>query len=171
MQMPGRIGELGHEMAKFATLPSMLFTMPSRSRVLAPVFTTASDQFILRDARTILSHKEVHHRPLPPASLPTAISVTRIGQRSAPTLCHLSRTTTITSPCRTGDYTPPSASVVTLDPRCLTALVLVQCALDPYPLPAFLRPPRHLQCLSPARMVFTLAAPSVTAHTREVVEY
>ena len=78
MQMPGRIGELGHEMAKFATLPSMLSTMPSR--VLAPVFTTTSDEFILRDARTILSHKKVHHRPLSPASLPTAISLTRIGQ-------------------------------------------------------------------------------------------
>ena len=155
--MLGRIDEVGREMAKFATSPGMLSTMPSRVSVQAvstPPQTNLSFAIHTSTSSSII----VHSHSLPSLYLPHLFlprpPPTRIGQPTIyPSLCHPRRTTTITSAVPNGR---PHISLrfrssrsrraldlrqrrATLDVRRLSKQALG--ALDPCPLPAF---PRHL---------------------------
>jgi hypothetical protein len=130
-----------------------------------------SDQFILHDPRTA---ELLNNRPLllTPTKYTTGLCLphlflwqplpTRIDQPTIyPSLPHPRQTTTITSAVpngrlhislRLGSSWPRRALTTSITPnneqldlRCL--LVLLQCALDLYLLPVFLRPPHHLQRL------------------------
>jgi len=70
MEMQGRIGELGREMAKFATSPGMLSTMPSR--VQAQAVSTAPQTNSSIAGLTAPS-------PPPPASAPAGLPPARTG--------------------------------------------------------------------------------------------
>ena len=121
MEMQGRIGELGREMAKFATSPGMLSTMPSRVSAQAVSTAPQTNSSFAIHAQTS-SSITVHSHSLPP-NTPQA-SVSRISSYG-----DLRRRESISPPFippsairaeqprsrlpyPTGDYTSPSGSVV-----------------------------------------------------------
>jgi hypothetical protein len=121
VEMQGRIGELGREMAKFATAPGMLSTMPSR--VSAQAVSTApqtNSSFAIHaqtsSSITVHSHSVPPNTPQPSVSRISSYSDLRRRDSVSPPFIPPSaiRAEQPRSrlPYPTGDYTSPSGSVV-----------------------------------------------------------
>ena len=95
MEMQGRIGELGREMAKYATSPGILSTMPSRVSAQAVSTAPQTNSSFAIHAQTS-SSITVHSHSLPPNTPP---SVSRISSYS-----DLRRRDSVSPP-----FIPPSA--------------------------------------------------------------
>ena len=121
MEMQGRIGELGREMAKFATSPGILSTMPSRVSAQAVSTAPQTNSSFAIHAQTS-SSITVHSHSLPP-NTPQA-SVSRISSYSdlrrrdsvsppfIPPSAIRAEQPRSRLPYPTGDYTSPPGSVV-----------------------------------------------------------
>ena len=120
MEMQGRIGELGREMAKFATSPGMLSTMPSRVSAQAVSTAPQTNSSFAIHAQTS-SSITVHSHSLPPNTPQASIS-------HVPSYGDLRRRESVSPPFippsairaeqprsrlpyPTGDYTSPPGSV------------------------------------------------------------
>ena len=120
VEMQGRIGELGREMAKFATSPGMLSTMPSRVSAQAVSTAPQTNSSFAIHAQTS-SSITVHSHSLPPQT-PQA-SVSRISSYSdlrrrdsvsppfIPPSAIRAEQPRSRLPYPTGDYTSPSGSI------------------------------------------------------------
>jgi hypothetical protein len=121
MEMQGRIGELGREMAKFATTPGILSTMPSRVSAQAVSTAPQTNSSFAIHAQTS-SSITVHSHSLPP-NTPQA-SVSRISSYSdlrrrdsvsppfIPPSAIRAEQPRSRLPYPTGDYTSPPGSVI-----------------------------------------------------------
>ena len=121
VEMQGRIGELGREMAKFATSPGMLSTMPSRVSAQAVSTAPQTNSSFAIHAQTS-SSITVHSHSLPPhtpqASVSRISSYSDLRRRDSvsppfiPPSAIRAEQPRSRLPYPTGDYTSPSGSVV-----------------------------------------------------------
>jgi hypothetical protein len=121
MEMQGRIGELGREMAKFATSPGIISTMPSRVSAQAVSTAPQTNSSFAIHAQTS-SSITVHSHSLPPntpqASVSRISSYSDLRRRdsvSPPFIPHSAiriEQPRSRLPYPTGDYTSPSGSVI-----------------------------------------------------------
>ena len=121
VEMQGRIGELGREMAKFATSPGMLSTMPSRVSAQAVSTAPQTNSSFAIHAQTS-SSITVHSHSLPPhtpqASVSRMSSYSDLRRRDSvsppfiPPSAIRAEQPRSRLPYPTGDYTSPSGSVV-----------------------------------------------------------
>ena len=121
LEMQGRIGELGREVAKFATSPAVLSTLPSRVSAQAVSTAPQTNSSFAIHAQTS-SSITVHSHSLPP-NTPQA-SVSRISSFSdlrrrdsvsppfVPPSAIRAEQPRSRLPYPTGDYTSPSGSVI-----------------------------------------------------------
>jgi hypothetical protein len=121
MEMQGRIGELGREMAKFATSPGILSTMPSRVSAQAVSTAPQTNSSFAIHAQTS-SSITVHSHSLPPNTPQSSVS--RISSYSdlrrrdsvsppfIPPSAIRAEQPRSRLPYPTGDYTSPPGSVV-----------------------------------------------------------
>jgi len=121
VEMQGRIGELGREMAKFATSPGMLSTMPSRVSAQAVSTAPQTNSSFAIHAQTS-SSITVHSHSLPPhtpqASVSRISSYGDLRRRDSvsppfiPPSAIRAEQPRSRLPYPTGDYTSPSGSLV-----------------------------------------------------------
>ena len=121
MEVQGRIGELGREMAKFATSPGILSTMPSRVSAQAVSTAPQTNSSFAIHAQTS-SAITVHSHSLPPntpqASISRISSHTDLRRRESvsppfiPPSAIRAEQPRSRLPYPTGDYTSPPGSVV-----------------------------------------------------------
>jgi hypothetical protein len=121
MEMQGRIGELGREMAKFATSPGMLSTMPTRVSAQAVSTAPQTNSSFAIHAQTS-SSITVHSHSLPPNTPQPSVSrissygdLRRRDSVSPPFIppsAIRAEQPRSRLPYPTGDYTSPSGSVV-----------------------------------------------------------
>ncbi|KAH9983382.1 hypothetical protein BJV74DRAFT_777130, partial [Russula compacta] len=122
VEMQGRIGELGREVAKFATSPAILSTTPSRVSAQAVSTAPQTNSSFAIHAQTS-SSITVHSHSLPP-NTPQAATVSRISSYSdlrrrdsvsppfVPTSAIRAEQPRSRLPYPTGDYTSPPGSVI-----------------------------------------------------------
>ena len=186
MEMQGCIGELGREMARFATSPGMLYCSAIHHAIASSfaIHAQTSSSITIHShsvspntpqasVSRISSYRDLRRRESvsPPFIPPFSIRAEQPRSR----LPYLGLSSSRPRRALTTAITPNNKQLW-IRVAC-RALALALCALDPYPLPAFLRPPRHLQrlfllaCRRRGRDSRWWQCLSAIDYTRKVIEY